>query len=51
MARYVERGLESHHEQDQRMLIRDTRTFGQRVDEFFSNPLHASILLFGIGRP
>ncbi|MBB72292.1 MAG: phosphoesterase [Legionellales bacterium] len=45
MAKYVERGLESHHEQDQRQLIRDTRTLGERFADFFAEPFNATLIL------
>lgn len=34
----TQRGLDSHQEQDSSLLIRDTRTLGQRVADFFSQP-------------
>lgn len=40
------RGLDQRHEQDPRGLIRDTRTIGQRIGDFFKNPTNVSILLF-----
>lgn len=40
------RGLDQRHEQDPRSLLRDTRTLGQRMGDFFKNPAHVSILLF-----
>src|SRR4051812_37981014 len=42
----VTRGLERHHEQDPRKLLRDTRTLGQRFVDFFSNATSV-IALFG----
>lgn len=39
------RGLDRKHEQDQRQLIRDTRTLGQRFVDFFANPTNVVILL------
>ncbi|WP_028388109.1 TraM recognition domain-containing protein [Legionella fairfieldensis] len=39
------RGIESRHEIDPTMLLRDTRTFGQRVSDFFSDPTNTSIVL------
>lgn len=35
----TQRGLESYQEQDTNLLIRDTRTLGQRVKDFMSDPL------------
>lgn len=43
------RGLEQQHEQDPRKLLRDTRTMGQRIVDFFKNPLNVTILLVGCG--
>lgn len=45
MARYNERGLEARHEQDQRMLIRDTRTLAQRMGDFFADAFNTTVLL------
>jgi intracellular multiplication protein IcmO len=39
------RGLDKRHEQDQRALIRDTRTLGQRFVDFFGNPTNVVITL------
>lgn len=39
------RGLESKHEQDPGLLIRDTRTLGQRVRDFFQEPRNAAIVM------
>lgn len=41
----VRRGLERKHEQNAERLIRDTRTAGQRVADFFKNPMAVSITL------
>ena len=41
----TQRGLESYQEQDTSLLIRDTRTLGQRVADFLSDPLRVSISL------
>lgn len=44
------RGLEEKHEHGAREMVRDTRPLGERVGEFFSNPLYVSCILFaGIG--
>ena len=40
-------GLEKRHEQDSQKLLRDTRTLGQRINDFFNNPEHAAILIMG----
>lgn len=45
MAKYFERGLEARHEQDQRQLIRDTRTLSMRISDFFSNPFNSTVIL------
>jgi intracellular multiplication protein IcmO len=42
------RGLEKRHEQDSQKLIRDTRTFGQRVSDFFKSGVNAAIALTGL---
>lgn len=42
----VRRGLEKRQEQDPSRLIRDTRTLGQRVSDFFKNPLSVAITIF-----
>lgn len=42
------RGLEKTHEQDPGKLLRDTRTLGQRVADFFKNPSNVTILLAGL---
>jgi intracellular multiplication protein IcmO len=39
------RGLDRKHEQDQRQLIRDTRTLWQRFMDFFGNPTNVVIVL------
>ena len=40
------RGIESRHEIDPTLLLRDTRTIGQRVSDFFADPSNVSIVLF-----
>lgn len=45
MAKYAERGLEERHEQDQRQLIRDTRTLSQRIHGFLSDAFNTTIIL------
>ncbi|TAL59946.1 MAG: phosphoesterase, partial [Legionella sp.] len=40
------RGIDSRHEIDPTQLLRDTRTFGQRIGDFFSDPTNISIMLF-----
>jgi intracellular multiplication protein IcmO len=39
------RGIDSRNEIDPSLLLRDTRTFGQRVGHFFSNPSNVAIVL------
>lgn len=39
------RGLEQRHEQNQQLLLRDTRTLGQRIGDFFKNPAAVAITL------
>lgn len=45
MVAKVRRGLDKRQEQNPQRLIRDTRTFGQRVSDFFKNPIAVSISL------
>ena len=40
------RGLEQHHEQESSQLIRDTRTLGQKIKEFFKQPINSAIVFF-----
>lgn len=42
------RGIDSRHELDPTLLLRDTRTFGQRLVDFFSDPTNISILLLSM---
>ena len=39
------RGLEQRHEQDPRKLIRDTRTLGQKINDFYYDPNLVAVLL------
>lgn len=39
------RGLEAKHERSAREMARDTRPLGQRVGEFFANPLYACCII------
>lgn len=41
----IQRGLEAHQEQDPGLLLRDTRTMGQRIGAFFRNPTSVLIVL------
>ena len=45
MAPYRQRGLEQEQEQAYSLLIRDTRTMGQKTTDFFKNPTSVSLLL------
>lgn len=38
------RGLEKHHEQDPSLLIRDTRTLGQKTHEFLQQPAQSALV-------
>ncbi|HEX4044924.1 MAG TPA: TraM recognition domain-containing protein [Gammaproteobacteria bacterium] len=40
------RGLEEQHEMAPQLLLRDTRTLGMKVVDFFKDPLNSAILLF-----
>ena len=42
------RGIESRNEIDPTLLLRDTRTFGQRVSDFFSEPTNASVVILAV---
>lgn len=42
------RGIDSRNEIDPTMLLRDTRTFGQRMADFFSDPTNITIVLFSV---
>ncbi len=42
-----QRGLEEEHELAPRMLLRDTRTLGMKVVDFFKDPVHGASLLIG----
>ena len=39
------RGIDARNEIDPTMLLRDTRTLGQRISDFFSDPTNISVLL------
>lgn len=41
------RGIDSRNEIDPTLLLRDTRTMGQRVGDFFADPTNAGIVLVG----
>lgn len=40
------RGLEEQHELSPQLLLRDTRTLGMKVVDFFKDPLNCAILMF-----
>lgn len=42
------RGIDSRHELDPTLLLRDTRTLMQRIADFFSDPTNVSIILFSL---
>lgn len=42
-----QRGLDEEHELAPRLLLRDTRTAGMKIVDFFKDPAHSAILLFG----
>ncbi len=42
------RGIDSRNEIDPRLLLRDTRTLGQRLADFFSDPTNISIVLVSL---
>jgi len=45
----VQRGLDRRSEQNPQQIIRDTRTFGQRVGDFFRNSTAIAVLLMMLG--
>ena len=42
-----QRGLDEHHELPPQMLLRDTRTMGMRMVDFFKDPTNSAVLLVG----
>ena len=42
------RGIDSSREVDPQKLLRDTRTYGERIADFFRKPINSSIFLMGI---
>jgi len=44
-----QRGLEEEHELAPRMLLRDTRTLGMKMVDFFKDPVQSASLLVGFG--
>lgn len=43
------RGVEEQHEMSPQMLLRDTRTLGMKVVDFFKSPINSAILMFSAG--
>lgn len=43
------RGLEEQHELPPQLLIRDTRTLGMKVVDFFKDPINSACLMAGFG--
>ena len=44
----VLRGLESRHEQDPSRLLRDVRTLGQRISDFFQDARNAAMIIIAM---
>ena len=42
------RGIDSRHEIDPTLLLRDTRTLGRRIRDFFSEPSNAAIIIISL---
>ena len=40
------RGLEEQHELQPQLLLRDTRTLGMKVVDFFKDPVNCAVLMF-----
>jgi intracellular multiplication protein IcmO len=45
----MQRGLDEQHELPPQMLLRDTRTTGMRIVDFFKDPVNSACLIAGIG--
>jgi intracellular multiplication protein IcmO len=43
----MQRGLDEQHEMSPQLLLRDTRTMGMRMVDFFKDPINSAVLLFG----
>ncbi|GAB4392280.1 MAG: type IVB secretion system protein IcmO/DotL [Gammaproteobacteria bacterium] len=43
------RGIENRQEINPQLLLRDTRTIGQKIHDFFENPSYVTILLVALG--
>lgn len=41
-----QRGLEEQHELSPQLLLRDTRTLGMKIADFFKDPVNTAVLLF-----
>jgi intracellular multiplication protein IcmO len=42
------RGIDQRHEIDPTQLLRDTRTLGKRISDFFSKPANVSVVIFSL---
>ena len=42
-----QRGLEEEHELAPQLLLRDTRTLGMKIADFFKDPVQSSSLIIG----
>jgi len=42
-----QRGLDEHHEMPPQLLLRDTRTLGMKIVDFFKDPTNSAIVLVG----
>src|ERR1700761_8276524 len=40
------RGLEEQHELSPQLLLRDTRTLGMKIVDFFKDPVNSAIVMF-----
>lgn len=45
----MQRGLDEEHEQDPRLLLRDTRTLGRRIYDFYHNPVYVGCMILMLG--
>jgi intracellular multiplication protein IcmO len=43
----MQRGLDEQHEMSPQLLLRDTRTMGMRMVDFFKDPVNSAIVLMG----
>lgn len=44
-----QRGLDEQHELAPQLLLRDTRTIGMKIVDFFKDPVNSAVLLFSFG--